>query len=90
MPRGKRCFKITVAGFGALTLASIESAMMPVVATLDLETVGYALLILVSWIEVPVFGFDLETSGTNPPFDAPVSFSFVFITSYPGTTSWER
>ncbi len=35
------------------------------------------------WIEGPLLGFDLETTGTDPQLDVPVSFSFVFY--YGGT-----
>lgn len=30
------------------------------------------------WTQGPLFGFDLETTGTDPRTDVPVSFSFVF------------
>ena len=30
------------------------------------------------WTQGPLLGFDLETTGTNPTTDVPVSFSFVF------------
>ncbi len=33
------------------------------------------------WIRGPLLGFDLETTGTDPRTDVPVSFSFVFYDS---------